>query len=372
MPYGIILASVTGRGDIEHTRCPTKIEERAILKRRELIQTMGAGLITSAGASLPIRALAEPKPGLTAGRAVCSAPGLSFSAIYIAKRRNLWTANGVDYSLKLVQGGPLAMAALNAGEADFACVTSSDPLLAWDKGIKTLTVAAFTTGLAMQMAARNDWMSKVAITAASPVADKIKALTQARIGVATIGGGPAQYMKYLGTLNGIDDHELKLLAVGLGAARIAALRENQVDVIVGSAPDADEVALQGFGDFYLSFAVDIPEFKDFPYTVVVVLPEFANQQPEAVRAIAKSVGQANDFIQTNFGEALDLLKVEFPKIDGRAIVRSMERDRSTFPRGGRMTSSMWENAIKVAKNMRTVKTTPTAAEGELWTNKFLT
>jgi NitT/TauT family transport system substrate-binding protein len=330
------------------------------------------GLISAAGASLPLRAVAQTKPALTPGRAVCSAPGLSFSALYIAKRRNLWSANGVDYSLKLVQGGPLAMAALNAGEADFACVTSSDPLLAWDKGIKTLTVAAFTTGLAMQMAARNDWMGKVAVAPSSPVGDKIKALRQARIGVATIGGGPAQYMKYLVTLNGIDEHDLKLLPVGLGAARIAALRENQVDVIVGSAPDADEVALQGFGDFYLSFAVDIPEFRNFPYTVVVVLPEFADARPDAVRAIARSVGQANDFIQTDFEHALDLLKAEFPRIDGRAIVRSMERDRSAFPRGGLMTSSMWENAIKVAKSMRTVKSTPAAAEGELWTNKFLT
>jgi hypothetical protein len=37
-----------------------------------------------------------------------------------------------------------------------------------------------------------------------------------------------------------------------------------------------------------------------------------------------------------------------------------------------MTESMWENAIKAAKSMRTVKTTPAAAEGEVWTNKFLT
>jgi ABC-type nitrate/sulfonate/bicarbonate transport system substrate-binding protein len=341
-----------------------------MLKRRELIQTMGAGLVAAA-ALPPLAALGQSKPHLTPGRGVCSAPGLSYAALYIAKRRGLWDANGVDYKLTLTQGGGLALAALNAGEADFACLTSSDSLLSWDKGIKNLTVAAFTTGLAMQMAARNDWMTKVGITPSSPVPDKIKALKQARIGVATIGGGPAQYMKYTGSINGIDEHELKLLAVGLGAARIAALRENQVDVIVGSAPDADEVALAGFGDFYLSFATEIPEFKDFPYTTLAVLPEFAERRPEAVAAIARSVGQGNDFLQANFAEAVDLLRAEFPKIDGRAIARSMERDRSTFPRGGRMTVSMWENVIKAATSMRVVKSAPSAAEGELWTNKFL-
>lgn len=345
-----------------------------MLNRRNLLHTIGAGLAVAAGAPMaaPLPALAQTKPGMTPGRGVCSAPGLSYTALYIARRRELWAANGVDYSLKMVTGGPLAMAALSAGEADFACVTSSDPLVAWDKGIKTLTVAAFTTGLAMQMAARNDWMAKIGITPASPVADKVKALKEARIGVATIGGGPAQFMKYLATLYGMEDRDFKLLAVGLGAARIAALRENHVDVIVGSAPDADEVALMGFGDFFLSFAVEIPTFKDFPYTILSVTPEFASSQPQAVRAIAKTIGQASDFIQTNFDDTIDILKAEFPKIDGRAIVRSMERDRTTFPRGALMSEAMWENGIKVAKNMRTVKVTPGPADGEIWTNKFLT
>ncbi|WP_068030089.1 ABC transporter substrate-binding protein [Rhodoplanes sp. Z2-YC6860] len=343
-----------------------------MLKRRDFIATMGAALAAGTPVLAPLPAQAQGKPGLTPGRGVVSAPGLSFSALYIAKRQDYWSANGVDYSLKTVQGGPLAMAALTAGEADFACIASSDPLIAWDKGIKTLAIAAFTSGVAMQMAARNDWMAKLGVTPASTTADKVKALKEARIGVSTIGGGPAQFMKYVATLYGIEERDFKLLAVGFGAARVAALRENQVDVIVGSAPDADEVALLGFGDFYLSFAVDIPAFKDFPYTILAVTPDFANAQPKAVHAIAKSIGQANDFIQSKFGDTLDILKAEFPKIDGRAIVRSMERDRATFPRGGLMSQSMWENGIKVAKNMKTVKNTPPAAEGEFWTNKFLT
>jgi len=339
-----------------------------MLRRRDILRTTGAG-IAAAIALRPARIFAQAR---TSGRGVCSAPGLSFSAIYVAKQRDLWSANAVDYSLKLVQGGPLAMTALTAGEADFACVAANDPLIAWDKGIKTMIVAAFTTAVAMQMAARSDWMSKMGLTAASSADDKVKVLKAARIGVSTIGGGPAQYLRYLATLNGMDERELKLLPVGFGAARVAALRENQVDIIVGSAPDADEVALQGIGEFYLSFATDIPAFREMPYTVVVVTPDLALKQPAAVRAIARTIGQANDFIQSNFNDALAILKGEFPKIDGRAIERSMQRDRASYPRGGLMTNAMWENAIQMAKSMRTVKTTPPAGEGEFWTNKFLT
>lgn len=345
-----------------------------MLRRRDLFRTVGAGLAVAATASIPssTRALAQTKPGLTPGRGVCSAPGLSYTPLYVAKRRELWEKNRVDYSMKLVQGGPLAMAALGSGEVDFACVTSSDPLVLWDKGIKIISVAAFTTGLAMQVAARNDWMSKVGITPSSPVEARIKAFKEARIGVGTIGGGPAQYVKYLSALYNMEERDFKMLAVGLGAARIAALRQNQVDVIIGSAPDADEVALMGFGDFYLNFALDIPAFKDFPYTILVVTPEFAEKQPEAVRAIAKTIGEACDYIHSNFNDTLDILKAELPKIDGRAIDRSMERDRPTFPRGGMMTEAMWDNVIGTAKNMKAIKNMPPATEGVIWTNKFLT
>jgi NitT/TauT family transport system substrate-binding protein len=328
---------------------------------------MGGGIAT-VGSVQPARVFAQTR---TSGRGVCSAPGLSYSAIYVAKQRDLWSANAVDYSLKLVQGGPLAMTALTTGEADFACVAANDPLIAWDKGIKTLVVAAFTSAVAMQMAARGDWMKKIGLSAASSADDKVKALKTARIGVSTIGGGPAQYIRYLATLNGMDERELKLLPVGFGAARVSALRENQVDVIVGSAPDADEVALQGIGEFYLSFATDIPAFKDMPYTVLVVTPDSADKRPAAVRAIARTIGQANDFLQSNFNETLAILKGEFPKIDARAIELSMQRDRASFPRGALMAQPMWDNAIQMARSLRTVKSTPPAGEGEFWTNKFL-
>lgn len=335
-------------------------------------RSLGAVLAAAGGAAVPgARAWAQGG-AVTPVRAAVSAPGLSFAALYMAKAKDLWQKNSLACELKLVQGGALAVAALTSGEADMACVTSSDPLIAWDKGIRTQVIAAFTSGLAMQMAARSDWMTKTGITPKGSAEAKIKALKGARVGVATIGGGPAQYVKHIATMYGLDgERDMKLLAVGLGAARIAALRENQVDVIVGSAPDADVVALQGFGDLYINFATEVPSFQDFPYTVLIVTTDFAAKNAETTRRIAHTIGQGNDFILANLDEAVAILTKEFPRIDAAAIRRSMERDKPTFPAGGRMTESMWENAVKIAASMKTVKTVPSAKEGELWTNKFL-
>jgi NitT/TauT family transport system substrate-binding protein len=341
--------------------------------RRELLKKASAVV---ASASYPLvgsfrDAVAEDKNNPIPVRGVSAAPGLSFSALFVASAAGLWAKNGLDYHLKLVQGGLPAFAALTSGEADFACIVSSDPLVAWEKGIKTLVVAAFTQGVAMQFGARNDWMAKVGIKPSDPLDARVKALKDARIGVGTIGSGPAQYVKYLASLSGLAEREVKLLPVGLGAARIAALRENQVDVIVGSAPDADEVALQGFGDLYINCATEVPAFKDFPYTVLVVSAAFAAAKPDVVHRLAHSVGQANDFIGSNLAEATRFLKAEFPKINPQAIERSMQRDKDTFPPGARMTESMWANALEVARRLKTVKDLPPVSEGAFWTNKYL-
>jgi NitT/TauT family transport system substrate-binding protein len=305
-------------------------------------------------------------------KGVYSAPGLSFAGIDIAERMGLWAKHNLAAEVKRVKGGPLAMVALTNNEAQFAGVASTDPIIGWGKGIKTLTISAFTGALDMQFAARNDWLSKAGLSPKSKLEDKLKALKGIRIGASTVGGGPAQYTRYLAMSVGLDPaRDLKILAVGFGAPRMAALRTNQVDVTVGSAPEADQVEIEGFGKLFIDCAHEVALFKEFPYTVASVTPKLAETNPELVRRIAQTLGEANDMFHSKFGATVDLLKKEFPKIPPLAIERALERARDGYPKGGRMTEKMWENNIKVATALHMIPKTISAKEGELWTNKFL-
>ena len=71
-----------------------------------------------------------------------------------------------------------------------------------------------------------------------------------------------------------------------------------------------------------------------------------------------------------FGEAVDILKKMSPNIPAKAIERALERARDSYPRGGRMTATMWENNIKVAVDLKMISTALPTREGEMWTNKF--
>jgi len=340
--------------------------------RRKFLGGLGLTLGTVGIATPAIIRGAAAQAAMSPIKGVYSAPGLSFAGINIAERMGLWGKHNLAAEVKRVQGGPLAMVSLTNNEAQFAGVASTDPIIGWGKGIKTLTISAFTGALDMQFAARNDWLAKVGLTPKSKLEDKLTALKGIRIGAATIGGGPAQYTRYLATTAGLDpERDLKILAVGFGPTRMAALRTNQVDVTVGSAPEADQVEIEGFGKLYIDCAHEVELFKEFPYTVCVVSPKFAEEQSALVRRVAQTFGEANDMIHTKFGETIDLLKKQFPRIPPLAIERAMERARDGYPKGGRMTTKMWENNIKVALALKMIPAAAPAKEGELWTNKFL-
>jgi NitT/TauT family transport system substrate-binding protein len=338
------------------------------MERRTFLEGLGGVGLSSV--LFTGRAGAQPStPSVVRG--AYAAPGLSFAAIFLATRLDLWAKHGVSAQLKQVQGDPLSMVALTNREADFAGTASTAPIIGWGRDIKTLSVGAFTGSLVAQYTARKDWLSRVGVSPTSTLADKLKAFRGARIGVATIGGGPAQYTRYLLRTAGLDpEQDVKILAVGFGAARMAALRTNQVDMTFGDSPEADQVELEGFGELYINCAQEVPIFKEFPYTVALVTPEFANDQPDVVRRIVQTLGEANDLFATDFGKAVDVLKQQLASVPPKAIERSLERDKSSYPRGCRMTPAMWENNIKVTLETKMISAPLPAQEGTLWTNKF--
>jgi ABC-type nitrate/sulfonate/bicarbonate transport system substrate-binding protein len=70
------------------------------------------------------------------------------------------------------------------------------------------------------------------------VAQKIQALKGATIGAVTVGGAPAQVVRYLLRQNNLKpDADVRFAAVGAGSARVNALKNGQVDMI-GRKPNA--------------------------------------------------------------------------------------------------------------------------------------
>jgi NitT/TauT family transport system substrate-binding protein len=346
-----------------------------MITRRLLIKSGGAivGSLALPG-SFTSNAFGQSEAAQMQANGVYSAPGLSFAAVFLANRLGTWKRYGLTAEVRQVQGGPLAMASLTNGESTFAAVASSDPVVGWDRGIKTLAVAVLTGSLALQMTAHNDWLREANKSPSDPIDERLKSLKGARIGAATIGGGPAQYLRYTLRKVGLDpDRDVKILATGFGATRMAALRTKQVDVTIGDAPEADQVMDEGFGTLYVNLAHDVPEFKEFAYTVLSVMHDVAEKKPELVRQIAHSIKEASDTIHNDVGVAADTLHTLFNNsVDKQLLKRAILRDMSAYTPGCVMTQAMWENNFNAALTTGMISTKPPVSEGQFWTNRFLT
>lgn len=346
-----------------------------MIERRLLIKS-GAAIVASLScpAMYLSKAFGEDANAEMHTSGVYVAPGLTYAGIFLANGLGTWKKNGLTTELRQVQGDPVAMASMTNGESAFAAITSASAAISWDKGIRTLTIAAFTGYLATQMTAHNSWLEQSGKSKDSPIEDRLKALKGARIGVSTIGGGPTQYLRYALRKVSVDpERDVKILAVGFGASRMAALRSKQVDVTVGDAPEADQVEDEGFGKLYIQFGHEVPEFRDFPYTVLSVMPALADKDPELVRRIAHSIKDGNDAIRKDVDAAIEILRGTYNgKIDVKILKRAVLRDQDSYPPGCLMTQAMWENTFNVFLEAGMITAKPPAAEGAFWTNRFLT
>ena len=128
-----------------------------MMGRRAFLQGSTGVLGAAFGLARPEQALAQAQPGnLIPVPGAYSAPGLAYASMFLAGRKKLWAAHGLEPTLKAVEGGALAMVTLNTGDSEFVCVASTDAMIAWERGVKMLVVAAFYGSLTIQLTASRE------------------------------------------------------------------------------------------------------------------------------------------------------------------------------------------------------------------------
>ncbi len=323
----------------------------------------------------PITALAQSKP-LTKVRLATSTAGLDFAPIWIAQRKGYFKEEGIDFEPILTTGGAVTMAALLNGDVQFVSTAASDVLMGRARGDRLFSVGVFPASLEWYVAASGRWMQNRGLTKAQlgkmSVAQKIQDLKGATIGAATVGGAPAQVLRYmLRQYNVKPDAEVRFAAVGAGASRVGALKEGQVDMIIGGIPDTEQPELEGWGVTYLSLGHDIEVFKDYPHESVHGLEDYIKANPAATRGLARAIARGNNLILDNPAESDDLLIKQFPRISSSVLKTVMADCRASFRHNLRMTRSGWDNMQKVFLAAGLLKSELNTAEGGFWSNQYL-
>lgn len=332
-----------------------------------------ATLLLFIGAGGVARGQAKP---LFKIRLATSTAGLDFAPIWIAQRKGFFKEEGVEFEHILTTGGAVTMAAVMNGDVQFVSTAASDVLVARARGDRMLALGIFPASLEWHIATNNKWLESRGLSkgqlAKLSVGQKIQALKGATIGAATVGGAPSQVVRYLLRQNNLKpDADVRFAAVGAGSSRVNALKNGQVDMIVGGIPDTEQPELEGWGATFIRLGHEIEIFKDYPHESVHALEPYIKANPDATRALLRAIARGNNLIIDNPAEADDLLVKQFPKVAPSVLKTVMSRSRPTFRRNLRMTKSGWDNMHKVYSAVGLLKSELNTAEGEIWTNQYL-
>ena len=309
-------------------------------------------------------------------RLATSTAGLDFAPIWIAQRKGYFKEEGIDFEHILTTGGAVTMAALMNGDVQFASTAASDVLIARSKGDRLLALGIFPAALEWHIATSNKWLESRRLSKGQvekmTLQQKIQALKGTTIGAVTVGGAPAQVVRYILRQNNLKpDSDVRFAAVGAGSARVGALRQGQVEMIVGGIPDTEQPELEGWGLTYIRIGHEIDVFKDYPHESVHATETYLKNNPESTRAVLRAIVRGNNLILDNPSESDEILVRHFPKISPSVLRTVMSRSRATFRRNMTMTKSGWDNMHKVFMSVGLLKSDLNTAEGEFWTNKYL-
>lgn len=199
---------------------------------------------------------------------------------------------------------------------------------------------------------------------AQPEIKTLKDLKGKTLGISSFGATPDVAARLMIRQAGIDsDKEIKILALGSDAARLTALKQRVVDVVVISPPADAQMEKQGFRILARAY-----ELFSFPYLGLGTHTRKIKEKPDEIRRVIKATIRANRFIRDRRNEAVETL-IGWGKVEREFAFASYDALRILFNADGAVPEDGLKLVIDQAR--RNAKVSREVAPGEVVDLSFL-
>ncbi|HKA33079.1 MAG TPA: ABC transporter substrate-binding protein [Candidatus Binatia bacterium] len=205
---------------------------------------------------------------------------LTYLSSGVALKRGFFRAEGLD--AEIIRMTPdVSVMAITGGDIDYSMLFG-------------LVVRSAVRGLPVRVVANFMDSSPLALIA-RPQFKSVKDLKGKTLGVSTFGATPEIAARMVFKEAGIDaEREIKVVALRTDDARMAALKEGIVDVIVIAPPADVEMRKQGF-----NVVARVDEVFKFPYVGLGANVRKIKERPDEVKRTVKAMIRANRYIREN-------------------------------------------------------------------------
>lgn len=199
---------------------------------------------------------------------------------------------------------------------------------------------------------------------AQPEIKALKDLKGKTLGISSFGATPDVGARMMIKQAGIDaDKEIKIVALGSDAARLTALKQRVVDVVVISPPADTQMEKQGYRILARAY-----ELFSFPYLGLGTHTRKINERPDEIRRVIKATIRANRFIRDHREEAVKTL-IAWGKVEREFAYASYDALRNLFNADGAVPQDGLKLVIEQAR--RSAKIAREIAPSEVVDLSFL-
>ena len=205
---------------------------------------------------------------------------MSFLPSGLAVKRGFFKEEGLEAEV-IRMNANVAVSALASGDVDYTMIFGS-VVRAAIRGLPVKVVASFIDGSTHALVSRPEFKS----------AKELKGRT---LGVQAYGATDHVSAVMMFKHFGVDaEKDIKVVALGSAAARLAALKEGVVEVAVMSPPADEEAKRMGFNNLARAY-----ELFSLPFVGLGTHTRKLKEKPDEVKRTIKALIKANRFIRQN-------------------------------------------------------------------------
>lgn len=214
------------------------------------------------------------------------------------------------------------------GEADIAMTGATAPVAAATAGRNVTVVASVATPYPLQITLNNQALERLAeqgITPDSPTQEKYAALKGMTI--ASPGAGSTTELILRNSLSGhgLSEGDVSITPFADQSAINAAVREDAAQALIAAPFASIEPEEAGWGQVFIDLATEDTANVDIAWIVVIVNPDFAEENPEAVKAFLRAMQRAGEDAKSgDEAKFADLKQAHFPDVGETTWGRSLE------------------------------------------------
>ena len=273
--------------------------------------------------------LGAPAMALDRIRVAVSNPNMPNLTVAMAQKNGLFKDEALE--AEIIRMNPnVAITALATGDVDY-CQLFGAVVGGAIAGLPVRIVAGFLDNWPMTLIAQ-------------PELKALKDLKGKTLGISSFGATPDVAARMMIKQAGIDaDKEIKILALGSDAARLMALKQRVVDVVVISPPADTQMEKQGYRILARAY-----ELFSFPYLGLGTHTRKIKEKPDEIRRVIKATIRANRFIRDNRDEAVRTL-IAWGKVEREFAYASYDALRNLFNADGAVPEDGLKLVIEQAR-----------------------